>query len=240
MSRKNNHDYKIISMDLRESLKNDKIKLDIFIKRRKFMIEFKDIVVSYGNKNVFNGFNLKIEKGHKVLLNAPSGAGKSTLFRLLLGFDKPKSGVITVQGKKIDRSSIMDIRSKISYVSQDVDLRKENLKELLEEIFTYRGNRDKKFDVSKLQELLKEYNLSDEILDKNVSQLSGGERQRIGLIIAMLLDRDIWILDEVTSALDKELKEKVARNIIAQDKTVIIISHDSIWSEMEEIIKVRW
>ncbi len=62
----------------------------------------------------------------------------------------------------------------------------------------------------------------------------------MGLIIAMMLDRDIYLLDEVTSSLDKNLKEKVARYFARVDGTVLTISHDSVWEEDDRFMKVVW
>ncbi len=72
-----------------------------------------------------------------------------------------------------------------------------------------------------------------------MKDLSGGERQRLGLALCQLMDRPIWLLDEVTSGLDKTLKHKVYNMVMESDKTVLIISHDDIWDN-QSIRKVRW
>ena len=92
---------------------------------------------------------------------------------------------------------------------QDTDLGGGKVKNLLNEIFFYRANKDK-LDLDKLRVFMREFELEDDILDKNFQELSGGEKQRIGILIALLLNRDICLLDEVTSALDVNLKKKVA------------------------------
>ena len=75
-----------------------------------------------------------------------------------------------------------------------------------------------------------ELELEDNILDKNFQELSGGEKQRIGILISLLLDRDIYLLDEVTSTLDMNLKKKIADYFLAQeDWTLLVISHDREW-----------
>ena len=83
-----------------------------------------------------------------------------------------------------------------------------------------------------LQELLQYFELDKEIIKKDIEDLSGGERQRLAIIIAVLLQRDVFLLDEVTSALDKQLKKKVADFFIArEDWTCLVISHDPVWLE---------
>ena len=77
---------------------------------------------------------------------------------------------------------------------------------------------------------MRELGLEDDILDKNFQELSGGEKQRIGILIALLLNRDIYLLDEVTSALDVNLKKTVADYFLArEDWTLLVISHDLEW-----------
>ena len=80
--------------------------------------------------------------------------------------------------------------------------------------------------MSILIQTLKEFNLDSNILSKNINQLSGGEKQRLAFVIIILLDRKIWILDEITSSLDQDMKEKVINYILNTNKTVILVSHD--------------
>ena len=95
--------------------------------------------------------------------------------------------------------------------------------------FFYRANRDK-LDSEKLRVFMRELGLEDDILDKNFQELSGGEKQRIGILISLLLNRDIYLLDEVTSALDVNLKKTVADYFLArEDWTLLVISHDLEW-----------
>ena len=87
---------------------------------------------------------------------------------------------------------------------------------------------------------MRELELEHDILDKNFQELSGGEKQRIGILTSLLLNRDIYLLDEVTSALDMKLKKKVADYFLAQeDWTLLIISHDQEWErDWMEIIDI--
>jgi len=193
------------------------------------MIKFEDITLSFGEKTILNNFSLNIEEGEKVLLNAPSGKGKSSLIKLLMGFIKPQQGSIYYKGKKLTRDNIDSIRKNITWVNQDITLRKLRVDELLEEVKGFSSNKDINF-YGRLDGLLEEFNLSRELLEKNIDKLSGGERQRLGLIIAILIDREVFLLDEVTSSLDITMKKKVEEWIISTNKTVILISHDNHWN----------
>ncbi|GLI56213.1 ABC transporter ATP-binding protein [Propionigenium maris DSM 9537] len=202
------------------------------------MIRFEDVCLSFGGKTILDNFSLEIEAGEKILLNAPSGRGKSTLIKLLLGFIRPQRGSIYYKGKKLTGESIHSIRRDIAWVNQDITLRKLKVDELLKEVGDFSANRNINF-FGRLDELLEEFALSREILHKNIDKLSGGERQRLGLIIAILMDREVLLLDEVTSSLDAAMKRKVEEWIASTHKTVILISHDSHWNT-DNFRVVRW
>lgn len=204
------------------------------------LIQFKNINLSFDDKRVFKNFNLSVKEGEKVLLKAPSGKGKSTLFKLLLGFQKSDEGDILFKGKKLEKNTLKYFRRNIAYVSQDVDLRNEKVWNLIVEIFSYKHNTHIKINKEKLLEIAQYFSLPADVIEKEVSQLSGGERQRLGLIICILLDRQVWLLDEITSGLDKDMKEKVVDYVLKQDKTVLIISHDKTWSENEVVRIEEW
>ena len=132
-----------------------------------------------------------------------------------------------------------EIRKEVSCVSQDTDLGQGLVKDLLDEIFTYLPNREKR-SPEKLNTLMKEFELEKDTLDKNFENLSGGEKQRIGILIALMLGRDIFLLDEATSALDSELKKRVVDHFLKrEDWTLFVISHDKEWErDKVEIVEI--
>lgn len=193
------------------------------------MLNYHSVGIQFNDKMIVNDFNLHLESGDKVLLKAPSGSGKSTLLKAALGFVQLAGGEISIDGVRNDARSICMNRGKISYVSQDVDLMPVKSREFINEVFTFKMNKHLTYKDDKLLEQMAYFELPEALLDKNVSDLSGGERQRLGLVIAFLLKRKILLLDEVTSALDKHLKEKVVAEIMASDATVLTVSHDDLW-----------
>lgn len=204
------------------------------------LINFKNVNLRFQDKEIFHNFNMDIKKGEKILLNAPSGKGKSTLFKMLLGFQKLDSGHIVYNGINLEKNNLIHFRSNIGYVSQDVDLMNQKVWNLINEIFSYKNNKHIDINKEKVIKFAQYFNLPLDILNKETKQLSGGERQRLGLIICILLDRQVWLLDEITSGLDKEMKEKVVDYVLKQDKTVLIISHDRIWAENEIVRIEEW
>jgi putative ABC transport system ATP-binding protein len=193
------------------------------------MIQFDSVHLKLNNRQIFSGLNFRVREKEKVLIQGKSGVGKTTLFKILLGFEPIDSGTVRFNGLDIVRENIRTIRSQIFYLSQDIDLKNEPVKLLLDEIGRF--NAFKNPDKSHLMDLLDFLDLNEKILDQEVKELSGGERQRIGLLICLLLDRPVWLLDEPTSALDDAMKKKTAEYIRARDKTIVIISHDDVWKK---------
>lgn len=193
------------------------------------LIKYESIGISFGNRKVLSGFNLTVKKNQKILLRGKSGIGKTTLLKMLLGFTKPSEGTLYFRNRVIDSKTCWEARKEIAYVVQDTDLGEGKVKNLLDEIFSYRANKEK-LDSEKLWIFMRELELEDNILEKNFQELSGGEKQRIGILIALLLNRNIYLLDEATSALDTKLKKKVADYFLArEDWTLLIVSHDKEW-----------
>ena len=192
------------------------------------MISFKNISIKFNNKIVLNNFNLVVNPGEKILISGVSGKGKTTLLKLLLGFSTPNSGNIFVDNLELNEQNINIIRNKIGYMPQSTPFLNVKIEKLIHTIFNYKENLKTKLDMSILIQTLKEFNLDSSILSKNINQLSGGEKQRLAFVIIILLDRKIWVLDEITSSLDQDMKEKVTNYILNTNKTVILVSHDKI------------
>lgn len=193
------------------------------------MIYIRKICKKFNNQILFEDFSLDINCNDKILLSAPSGSGKTTLIKFLMGFEIIDSGEIIVDNIQLNSHNIKKIREKIAYVSQDADLELDTIENILDEIFKYKINKNIEDYNSNFKKLCDVFLLDKDIVYKNISSLSGGERQRVALIIALLLDRKILILDEITSGLDLNLKIIIRDYIINLNKTVIIISHDPIW-----------
>lgn len=202
------------------------------------LLKYNDVSISYGEKQVLSNFNLEIHKGDRILLKGRSGAGKSTLLKMPMGFAHPTSGTLYFNGELLDSNTVWDARKRIAYVSQDLDIYEDSVNEFIEEVFSYSFN-EGKLDHTKLRRLLVYLGFKKDILDMNFEDLSGGEKQRIGIIMSVLIGKDIYLLDEITSSLDSALKEKVANYFLERkDWTLVIISHDDIW-EKEDVKVLR-
>lgn len=201
------------------------------------MISYNNISLSFDHQVIFDDFSLEVNRGDKILISGKSGKGKSTLLKLLLGFQTYDSGCISLNGKPIHESNIHKWRQNFSYVNQDVTIRPGRVEDILSDIESFSGN---DFSAHIGQELIDLFDFDKKLLHKKIEDLSGGERQRLGLMIAIKLDRPVILLDEVTSALDEGLKHRVVNYFAESDKTVIAVSHDSVWAEHEAFRKVAW
>ncbi|MBU4440698.1 MAG: ATP-binding cassette domain-containing protein [Acetobacterium sp.] len=202
-------------------------------------LEFRNIHLKFDERMIFSGFNLEIEHHEKVLFCAPSGRGKTSLVKMLLGFVVPDTGEISVAGITLTGATANQIRSKIAYVSQDADIPKGVVREVFESIFKFQVNRHLNYQEAVLISWLETMSLPEDTLEKNVDALSGGERQRLALILGILLDRDIWILDEITTGLDLELKTKMVDLLLNYNKTILVVSHDDIYQN-RGLREVSW
>jgi putative ABC transport system ATP-binding protein len=201
-------------------------------KNKNSMITFDHIHLAFDGRKILNDLYFEVKRGEKVVVLAKSGSGKSSLFSLVLGFIEPDEGEVFFAGQPVDGKSAWEIRQKIAYIDQDVSLGDGKIPDLLDFVLKLKANIHLDNTRAQLQELLEYFEFDQEVLTKDIENLSGGERQRLAIIIAVLLQRKVFLLDEVTSALDKQLKKKVADFFIArEDWTCLVISHDPVWLE---------
>ena len=203
------------------------------------MIRFENIDLIFGDKTILSDFSLEIAQGEKVVLTGRSGVGKSSLFALLLGFVRPRNGRVLFGGTVVDERTVWDLRRKVAFVDQDVSIGDCKVSDWFTFVAGIKANRSLDFREERILELMDVFELNRDLLDKDISDLSGGERQRVAIIVSVLLDRNVFLLDEVTSALDANLKKKTADFFIAhRDWTVVSISHDTVWQDNPRV-KVR-
>ena len=171
---------------------------------------------------------MALKAGEKAVLVGPSGCGKSTVLRCLLGFVVPGAGSVYIEGEQLTAGSVWKLRRHLAYVGQEPELGSGTVRQILERPFHFHANAALRGNLGRSPELFERFGLTQQLMDKDTADLSGGEKQRIALISALLLDRRIILLDEITSALDKARTAAVLDYFRARDDlTVLFIAHDA-------------
>ena len=193
------------------------------------MFRLEHLTKQFSDQFVLEDFSFDIQEGEKIIVSGRSGIGKTTLFRLLLGFEQPDSGKIYFENELLTEITVWNLRRRVAYVSQDLNIGRGNLQTFFNETLSLKANVEQKSNsLGELEELLNAFELPDTLLQKNIEELSGGEKQRVAIINALLLKRNIFFLDEITSALYKSLKSKVLDYFLLNPTfTVLSISHDN-------------
>ncbi len=200
-------------------------------------ISLNKITIEINGQPILREFSLQVNSGEHLVLTGKSGVGKSTVLRAILGFIIPVEGSITLYGIKLDGDTIWQIRKKIAYVPQEADLGEGKVNEAIYFPFSLKANQKNKPTADRVNSLLDTFDLSPNLLGKNLSSLSSGERQRLAIIVAILQNRPLFLLDEITSHLDRENKLRVSRYFEqSNDRTIISVSHDPFQMEMADRI----
>ena len=204
------------------------------------LIRYENVHIQFKDTALLHNLTFRVSRGDKILLYGESGIGKTTIFRLLLGFEPLQKGTISFNDRPLTAPVIWDMRHRIAYVSQDLDIGSGEVLTMLRRVLSFKANQHVDLQDSKLQKLLDLLRLSNRILKDEYETISGGEKQRIAILIALLLKRDIFLLDEITSSLDTDLKNTVIQ-YFTQNKewTVLTISHDNAWLDVPGIKVIK-
>ena len=193
------------------------------------MIRLENVNVVKQDTYILRDINLTIGRGDKMLLKGESGSGKSTLVKSLLVFEHFQ-GRLLFNNEAVSRENLCQYRRQSGYVSQALPNFNEKVSDFLQIPYTFKANKTLAFDWEKMLDFLKKLNFTEAVLGKNFPELSGGEKQRLVILQMLLLDKPIYILDEVTSALDKKnILAAVSLITADKDKTIISISHNEEW-----------
>src|ERR1700736_1312706 len=179
---------------------------------------------------VLRGISLEIQRGEAVFLCGASGAGKTTLLYTLAGLERPASGEVVFEGRKLYRSgSSTDARirnEKMGFVFQSYFL----LPELtaLENVLVPSLIQNKQRLDLAIQHL-EGVGLGDR-LQHLPSELSGGEQQRVAIARALINDPAIIFADEPTGNLDTTNGDVIVELLLAlareKQKTLVVVTHD--------------
>ena len=192
------------------------------------MVKFENVEIKYGNFVAMNNLNLDIKEGEFFTFLGPSGCGKTTSLRALVGFIKPSKGRVLVAGKDItnlpveSRNIGMVFQSYALFPTMTVY---ENI------AFGMKVKKMSNSEISrKVHEVADKIKITEEQLQKNVSELSGGQQQRVALARAIVLEPKILCLDEPLSNLDAKLRIDMRLELKRLQKdlgiTTLYVTHD--------------
>ena len=194
------------------------------------IISVKKLSIHFNHEVVIDDLSFEVFEGEKVAIKGESGAGKTTLLNILMGFVQPEKGEISLFSKSLNAENISEIRAKIAWVPQELNLPVNSVRDLVTLPFSYKRNKELKPADEEIQKIFDDLGLKKSTIDKNVSEISGGEKQRVVLAISLLLKREIIFLDEPTSSLDKESKKKIMEYFLHNPGlTILSTSHDEEW-----------
>ena len=181
-------------------------------------------------RGALHDFSLNVQPGETVAVIGPSGAGKSTLMNLILGFERPTTGRILLDGQEMNGMDLRSYRRFVGVVTQETLLFHGTLKENIlyggrnvpdEQVMKALENANAAEFVAKLPDGL------NTMIGERGARLSGGQKQRIAIARALIRNPRVLILDEATSALDtaSEAVVQSALDRLMKGRTTFIVAH---------------
>ena len=194
------------------------------------MIVFDGVCIERGGKRIIERADFSVPEGGRAVISGPSGSGKSTLLMALMGAVPVRAGALEVAGVRVCPENMAVLRGRVSFIGQEPELCAPTVREALELPFTFRANRHSRPGRGRFLEALADVRLKPDILEKRSSVLSGGEKQRVALARALLLGKNVFLMDEVTSALDADSRGAVMDLFFGPGAfTILSVSHDPVW-----------
>ena len=203
---------------LNETVKEKEEKLEIFIpngpRLGNKVIEAQHVAKAFGDKLLFDDLNFMLPPNGIVGVIGPNGAGKTTLFRLIMGLEKPDSGIFevgeTVKAVYVDQqhTSIDPDKTVYEVISGGVELLR-------------MGGRD-----VNARAYLSRFNFSGVDQQKKCGVLSGGERNRLQLALALKEEGNVLLLDEPTNDIDVNTLRALEEGLEDFAGCAVVISHD--------------
>lgn len=195
-------------------------------------ISFEQVSFTYRDTEeaAIHNLSIKVEPGETIAIVGPSGAGKSTFLNLVIGFLRPTSGRILLDGRDMRELDLRTYRRFLSLVPQETILFDGTVRENV----TY-GSRE--VSERQLLEALKDANALEFVeqlpegletkIGERGARLSGGQKQRLAIARALIRNPRILVLDEATSALDtlseSLIQESLAR--LMKGRTTFVVAH---------------
>jgi len=196
------------------------------------IIEFENISLSYGNRQILENINFKINEGQIFGMLGPNGVGKSTIFNLITGLINPGNGNIKIAGENVTKYPVYlrTKKFKVGYVPQyggffnDLTLH-DNLKAISEIVID-----DKNYRAERVNYLISKFEL-DNLKDIKGKFLSGGQKKKLVIALSLLSEPKVLLLDECFAALDVltiKMLQEIIVNLQNENRiTICICDHQA-------------
>uniref|UniRef100_A0A7C3RHP2 ABC transporter ATP-binding protein n=1 Tax=Dictyoglomus thermophilum TaxID=14 RepID=A0A7C3RHP2_DICTH len=191
------------------------------------VLEVKGLYKYYGKKCALKNVNLTGDLGEIVGLFGPNGSGKTTLLKLIIGFLRPSSGSIKVDGKDINYNT----RAIVSFLP-DNNLLPSWMK--IKDAFNFYKDFFPYFEEKKFKDLLEYFDLK---FESKIKELSKGEQEKVCLSLAISRKAKVYLLDEPLGGIDPASRERILTGILKnyrEDSLMIISTH--LIDDVESII----
>ena len=160
-----------------------------------------------GGTVLLDHVSLSISRGERWTLQGPTGSGKTVLLRAMALLDPLTGGQLRFEGGPLAADHIPAFRRRVIYLQQRPVLLEGTVEQNLAEVYCYQSAAGTRFHRQDAIEWLSVFDRDERFLDRSCSDLSGGESQIVALIRAVQLHPDVLLLDEPTTALDRESTE---------------------------------
>ena len=194
-------------------------------------VEFQNVSFEYSDDTpVLRNVSFRAPAGSTTALVGSSGSGKSTLISLVMAFNRPLSGTVTVDGRDLLSLRLRDYRNQLGVVLQDNFLFDGTIAENIG-FSNPHATRDEIMRASRVahcEEFIKGFaDGYDTVVGERGVKLSGGQRQRVAIARAILAEPKILILDEATSSLDSESEALIQDGLqsLRRGRTTFVIAH---------------
>ena len=180
-----------------------------------------------GRPPICSGLCLNLHSGEQIGLFGPNGSGKTTLLRLIMGLEKPQKGRILLHGLPVaDAKTLHRLRCSIGFVlqnSEDQLFSPTVLEDVAFGPLNIGLNRQEARD--RAMETLESMGISS-LADRQTHRLSGGEKKMVSIATVLSMRPEALFLDEPTSFLDDEAKNRIIATLQGQSTARIVVSHD--------------